>query len=528
VGASERPRIPGGRDARLNGRLAFEREITQIAARFVGLAPERFDEVMTDSLRRIAGALDVDRIALWQFTREPTELDRTHAWVRPDVAALPARATANGDFPWIVSRLLANQPVWFESPDQVPSATDRSSLLKSGTRSGAAIPLALDGVVVGSISFGALRHTRPWDEEARERIRLLAAILAHALAARRNQEELSRAVATVERLRDQLALENVQLHDQVKTLRGPRAVVAESRAVREVLTQVDSVARTHATVLLLGETGTGKELFAEAVHAGSDRRGRPMTRVNCAAIPTALMESELFGRERGAYTGALSRQIGRFEMANGSTIFLDEIGDLALEAQAKLLRIIQDRVLERLGSIRPIQVDVRIIAATNRDLRKAVAAGAFREDLYYRLNVFPISVPPLRERVDDIPVLVWTFVDEFARLFNKKIESISKEHLAALQRYPWPGNVRELRNLIERAVIMARGPRLAIEPPRPGTSAARESVMLTEVEAEHIRSVLSRVGWRIRGPGGAAILLGMKPTTLDSRMAKLGIKRPGR
>jgi transcriptional regulator with GAF, ATPase, and Fis domain len=320
----------------------------------------------------------------------------------------------------------------------------------------------------------------------------------------------------------------VQLRNEVKTLKGPQSIAAESEAVRRVLAQIESVARTSATVLLLGETGSGKQVFAEAIHAASDRSDRQMVRVNCAAIPTALIESELFGRERGAYTGALSRQVGRFELADRSTIFLDELGDLPLESQAKLLRVIQDRVVERLGSVRPIKVDVRIIAATNRDLERAVTDRTFREDLFYRLNVFPITIPPLRERVEDIPVLAWTFIDEFAKAFNKKIDSISKDSLLALQQYPWPGNVRELRNVIERAVIVAKGPRLIVETPNSGAAERRDSDTLSEVEAEHIQSVLKRVGWRVRGIGGAAELLGMRPTTLDSRMAKLGIRRPGR
>jgi transcriptional regulator with GAF, ATPase, and Fis domain len=251
-----------------------------------------------------------------------------------------------------------------------------------------------------------------------------------------------------------------------------------------------------------------------------------MVRVNCAAIPTALIESELFGREKGAYTGALARQTGRFEIADGSTIFLDEIGELPLEVQVKLLRVLQEREIERLGGTGPIKVDVRIVAATNRDLEQMVADGAFREDLYYRLNVFPIRVPPLRERPEDIPTLAWAFVDEFARALGKRIETIPKEQVIALQRYAWPGNVRELRNVIERAVIVSSGPRLVIEPPRARVVSARQAVRLDDVEREHVRTVLERTGWRIRGSGGAAELLGLKPSTLEGRMAKLGLRRP--
>jgi transcriptional regulator with GAF, ATPase, and Fis domain len=303
-------------------------------------------------------------------------------------------------------------------------------------------------------------------------------------------------------------------------------IVAESFAIRSVLEQVHQVAPTTATVLLLGETGVGKEVFAQAIHNLSPRQRRPMIRISCAAIPSALIESELFGRERGAYTGALSRQIGRFEAANGSTIFLDEIGELPPEIQVKLLRVLQERTIERLGGNQSLKVDVRVIAATNRNLEQAVANSTFREDLFYRLNVFPITVPPLRDRVEDIPSLVWSFIDDFSHAFGKNIDSLTKESLAALQRYSWPGNVRELRNVIEREMIVATGSTLTVAPPRPMASMRRAaSSKLIDVEVEHIRSVLDSCRWRVRGGGGAAERLGVKPTTLESRMARLGIAR---
>ena len=270
----------------------------------------------------------------------------------------------------------------------------------------------------------------------------------------------------LQRQRDQLALENTHLRSEVKALQLTRTIAAESPAARRVLALVEPVAATSATVLLMGETGSGKEVFAQAIHDLSKRHARPMVRVNCGAIPAALIESELFGRERGAYTGALSKQIGRFEAAEGSTIFLDEIAELPLESQVKLLRVLQDKVIERLGSTSPVKVDVRIIAATNRDLEQAVEDRTFREDLYYRLYVYPITVPPLRERREDIPLLVWAFIDEFSKSFGKTITSIAKESLTALENYSWPGNVRELRNVVERAMIVATGPRLVFEPPR--------------------------------------------------------------
>jgi DNA-binding NtrC family response regulator len=360
--------------------------------------------------------------------------------------------------------------------------------------------------------------TKPFDVEE-----VLARVGAH-VALRRTRQEVIRGAV----LRERLAQENVYLRREVRERAGS-LLVGDSPAIRALLDEVTQVAPTTATVLLLGETGTGKELVATEIHERSPRAGRPMVRVNCAAIPTALIESELFGREKGAYTGALARQAGRFEVADGSTIFLDEVGELPLEVQVKLLRVLQERQIERLGSSRPLSVDVRVVAATNRDLERAVAAGTFREDLYYRLNVFPIQVPPLRERADDIAALVHAFVDEFAATLGKRIDVIAREDLQALQRHAWPGNVRELRNAIERAVIVSAGPRLRIEVPRARTAGPRlASSRLADVEREHIRTVLERTGWRVRGRGGAAELLDLKPSTLEDRMARLELRRPGR
>jgi formate hydrogenlyase transcriptional activator len=307
---------------------------------------------------------------------------------------------------------------------------------------------------------------------------------------------------------------------------GPRLVSA-SAGMKRALEQLAQVAPTPATVLLLGETGAGKEIFAEALHARSACHAKSMVRVNCAAIPATLVESELFGRERGAYTGAVSRQIGRFEVADGSTLFLDEIGELSLDVQVKLLRVLHDRVIQRLGSTQSIKVNVRIIAATNRNLEQAMHDRTFRDDLYYRLNVFPITVPPLRERVEDIAGLAQEFVDEFAASFGKDVRAVAPESLRDLQRYSWPGNVRELRNVIERAMILATGPILTVPVPVPRqTTASRTSMTLEAVQTAHIRAILDSSNWRVRGRDGAAERLGLKPTTLEGRMAKLGLTRP--
>jgi transcriptional regulator with GAF, ATPase, and Fis domain len=307
--------------------------------------------------------------------------------------------------------------------------------------------------------------------------------------------------------------------------RGP-TVIGETEAIKRVHALIEQVAPTDSTVLLLGETGTGKERFATRIHELSARHARPMVRVNCAAIPSTLIENELFGRERGAFTDANARQIGRFEMAEHSTIFLDEIGDLPPEVQVKLLRALEHRHIERLGSPRSIPIDVRIVAATHRHLEQLVALGSFRDDLFYRLNVFPITIPPLRERLEDVPLLVRHFVEEFSAMFGKRIESVSAMSLLALQQHSWPGNVRELRNAVERAMVVATGPRLTIPVPVSLTTPQSGSMRLADVQKEHIRTVLQSVGWRIRGKGGAAERLGLRPTTLETRMARLGLFRP--
>ena len=309
-------------------------------------------------------------------------------------------------------------------------------------------------------------------------------------------------------------------------------IIGESPALKRTLKQVEIVAPTDSTVLLLGETGTGKELIARAIHNLSFRRERTLVKVNCAAIPTGLLESELFGHEKGAFTGAIAQRIGRFELANRGTIFLDEIGDIPIELQPKLLRVLQEREFERLGSTRTIHTDARLIAATNRELHNMVEQRKFREDLFYRLNVFPIYVPALRERSEDIPLLVNHFAQRFARRMNRTIETIPAETMAALTRYPWPGNIRELQNLIERAVILSHGPVLQIplKDLDNGIALRRDNGKdrtLEAAERAHILAILNETRWVLGGARGAALRLGMNRSTLQFRLKKLGIIRPG-
>jgi transcriptional regulator with GAF, ATPase, and Fis domain len=310
---------------------------------------------------------------------------------------------------------------------------------------------------------------------------------------------------------------------------APTDIVGESHSLKYVMSRVDQVASTDATVLLSGETGTGKELIARAIHRASRRRERPFVVVNCAALPAALMESELFGRERGAFTGAHASQAGRFELANRGTLFLDEVGELPLELQPKLLRVLQNGQLERLGSPRTIDVDVRIIAATNRDLYEEVRELRFRRDLFYRLNVFPLTVPSLRDRREDIPLLVKHLVDRHARVLRKTIDTVPVTVMQALEAYDWPGNIRELENVIQRAIILSRNGTLDLKDawlPRSESSTDCGCTTLIEVERRHIVHVLESCRWRIEGAGGAAQVLALKASTLRSRMLKLGIIRP--
>ncbi len=309
-------------------------------------------------------------------------------------------------------------------------------------------------------------------------------------------------------------------------------IVGRSEALRRVLRQVETVAPTDSTVLIHGETGSGKELVARAIHERSARAGRTFVKLNCAAIPSGLLESELFGHQKGAYTGAISDRVGRFELASGGTVFLDEIGEVPLELQPKLLRILQEREFERLGSSKTLRTDARLIAATNRDLEAMVEAGTFRADLFYRLNVFPIHVPPLRERPEDVPLLVRHFVQQLGRKTRKTVETIPSETMAALQRYDWPGNIRELQNLLERALILSTGPVLHVPldglRSRSGATPAVVPRTLREAEREHVLAVLESAGWVLGGPNGAAARLGLNRSTLQFRLKKLGLVRPDR
>jgi formate hydrogenlyase transcriptional activator len=399
--------------------------------------------------------------------------------------------------------------------------------------------LDVGGRVIGHI---AILDDGPMERNDRaiDLVKIFAARAAAELKRQRAETDLQAALAQVQELQKKLEAENVYLQEEIRKEHNFEEIVGNSPALLDVLRKVETVAPTDSTVLILGETGCGKELIARAIHSRSRRKHRPLVKVNCGAIPTGLVESELFGHMKGAFTGALERRVGRFELADGGTLFLDEVSELPLETQVKLLRVLQEQEFEPLGSSRTVHVNVRIIAATNRDLNKAVQEGRFRADLFYRLNVLPMTLPPLRQRRTDIPLLSSFFIDRFSRQFGKRITGATQDTMHLLSRYDWPGNIRELQNVIERAVVLCPGSLLKLGSdllPVSGDAQAEEQVLssngptsagsasLEEVEKNHILDVLKQTRWVIEGPRGAAKVLNLHPNTLRSRMKKLGIER---
>jgi formate hydrogenlyase transcriptional activator len=510
--------------ASLEEHLAFERMLANLSAKFANVVAEQVEAEIHAAQEQLRKFLDFDRSTFGEFHDDGSLV------VLSSTAAELVEPTALGPLPaqldWFLAKMREGEILQITPEDLPPEALSEAEYCRrTGLRSHLSVPLRVGGCNFGVIAFSAFRETRAWPNDLIVRLKLVGEVLAQALARKREQEKLLAAMAEIKALKNRLERENAYLQ-HASQVKAPHGLVGKSPCFLSVLEEIRQVAPTGSTVLLLGETGTGKEVLAQAIHDGSERKSRPMVKVNCAALPAALIESELFGREKGAFTGALARQAGRFEIADGSTIFLDEIGELPLELQSKLLRVLQEGEFERLGGSRTIKVDARVIAATNRPLAQAVSDGKFREDLFYRLDVFPVEVPPLRERREDIPLLSWTFVKEFGNSMGKLIDNIADESMAGLKAYSWPGNIRELRNVIERAMILAKGPTLHI---KLGHAGLRQQVAtstagtLDSVERMHITNMLDRCSWRIRGSNGAAELLGIKPTTLESRIKKLGL-----
>ena len=513
-------------DATAEELLAFERMLADLSARFANVPAEKVEFEIQLAQTKLREFLGFDRCNFGEFDQDGL-LSVISSSANDEIGPLPL-----GPFvphlPWYLSQLLAGEKIVFQSlRDKLPpeAASEAEYWQSFGLHSHLSIPLRIGGRIVGVIALAAFRETRAWPEDLIARLKLVGEVFAHAIARKREHEKLVAAMAEIKVLKDRLERENAYLQRTVQ-IRPLQGLTSHSPCFLSVVEEAAQVAQANSIVLLLGETGSGKEVLAQAIHDASSRKDRPMVKVNCAALPVSLIESELFGREKGAFTGALARQPGRFEIADGSTIFLDEVGELPLELQPKLLRVLQEGEFERLGGTKTIKVDARVIAATNRPLAQAVKEGKFREDLFYRLDVFPIEVPPLRERREDIPMLSWTFVKEFSNSMGKRVDEIADESMLALQEYHWPGNVRELRNVIERAMILNHSPRLCI---KLGRTSLRPVALkatagsLDEAERTIILQAVEQCNWRIRGSNGAAALLDIKPTTLESRIKKLGL-----
>jgi formate hydrogenlyase transcriptional activator len=490
---------------------------------------------VSDCLRRV---IEHDGSALVLYDQQ-TRRYRAHvlsfakneSFIKEGIAESGCKMPAN-------AAMAARKPATLNEKDLQTMAAESACAkywIGEGARTFCSAPLLFRDRVLGALDIGRRRE----DMFTPEEIELLGEVAKQIAIAVENAQ----AYREISELKDRLAKENLYLEEEARTEQNFGEIVGESAALRRVLKEVETVAPTGSTVLIRGETGTGKELIARALHDLSPRRERTFVKLNCAAIPTGLLESELFGHEKGAFTGAIMPKIGRFELAHQGTLFLDEVGDIPLELQPKLLRALQEQEFERLGSTRTIRVDVRLVAATNRDLARMVADGQFRSDLYYRLNVFPVVLPSLRERRDDIPMLARHFAQRFAQRMGRRIETIPTGVMDALVSYSWPGNIREMQNVIERAVILSAGPALRIPtgdllPPLPASPQAEHDgkakptvpgnapVSLADAERDHILGVLRQTDWVLGGPNGAAARLAMKRTTLQSKMKKLGISRP--
>ena len=473
------------------------------------LARKRADHQLRESEMQLSMATNAAGAGLWIM-----DLDTGHVWVTPKTRELfhfaPDAGLNVGSFYEVMHP---------EDRERVKQAVQQAIQSREYLRSEYRIVLP-DGNVRWIVALGRSFSKTPGLPE-----RLMGVSID--ITARKEMEgRLQEQLKEIERLKLQLEQENIYLRDEIMLQHRHEEIVGRSAAMKKVLAQVEQVAGAEATVLLQGETGTGKELLARTIHNLSNRKERPLITINCAVLPPTLIETELFGRERGAYTGAMTRMAGRFELADRSTLFLDEIGELSLDLQVKLLRVLEEGRFERLGSSKSLQINVRIIAATNRDLAQEVGAGRFRKDLYYRLNVFPISIPPLRERSEDVPPLVWAFAKQYEKKMGKRIDRIPRKDMDAMQRYPWPGNARELRNIVEHAMITSTGETLRLRPPQRESKEISTTGNLEDVERLHVLRILEKTGWRVTGKGGAAEILGMKRTTLQSKMKKLGIKRP--
>jgi len=509
----------------------FEQLVAEISATYVNLPANEVENTIEYGLSRIGEFLHSDRCALWKFSKDESIFQPILFWLRekkdePKFRAAIQRAKVNGMFDFAFKKWLSGEALVLNRFNNLPEEASayKQYAEESGQKSQISVPFSVAGSIYGAIVNIDSSYQNP--EEIIPRLRLIGDIFGNALQRKENEQKLLAAYAETKKLKDKIEADYQYLRDEIHNFEN---IVGESKCLKLVFSDVENVACTDTTVLITGETGTGKELIARAIHNASQRRERPLIIVNCASFSPNLIENELFGHEKGAFTDAKHRQIGRFELANGATIFLDEIGDLPLELQPKLLRVLQDGSFERLGGSRTIKTDARVIAATNQDMVELVKKGHFRRDLWYRINVFNIKIPPLRERREDIPLLVEWFIKKHSRKFGKDIKSVTSDSINSLKKYDWPGNIRELEHVVEHAIIATRGTTLHIPSSFNqiagiyNTEATKRS--LEEIERDHIVKMLEETKGKIYGSEGAADILKINPATLYSRMKKLGIKK---
>ncbi len=521
----------------LERRQRFQELIADVSSQLVISNTEQADKTVDDCLQKVCRYVGADRVTVFWLDRDEGVVRSTYTCgsaddEHDDVIALT-------EFPKLVRKLLDGEAVHIDDVNELPAAlrADKLGLERRKIRAYAAIPLIVGGDVVGITSVTLRRESRHWTKQDIDELRMVSDLFANYVYRLKSRRALDDALRGLQRATDRLEAENIYLREEIELTQGFDEIIGQSEGVLHCLRLVGQVAKTYTPVLILGETGTGKELIARAIHEHSDRSNRPLVKVNCSALPASLIESELFGYEKGAFTGADRQKRGRFDLADGSTLFLDEIGEIPIELQSKLLRVLQEGEFERLGGGKTIQVDVRIIAATNRNLAQAALQGDFRSDLFYRINTFPIELPPLRDRGDDIQLLAEHFVAVHSKTLGREISAISADMMQRLRNYSWPGNVRELESVIQRALISSNGPVLELPPALMRTEFDNgdddyprvlnvSTADLRVVERDHIIAVLESTDWKISGDQGAAAVLGIPPSTLRSKMKKLEIARP--
>ena len=515
------------KETELKKQIEFQQLVSQISTEFTGLSGAEFEEAIQNSLAVIGGYFGVDAVRLFRVSPQGDVLKIRLMWQSEHLAPQNEAIEINKmKFPKLAAYYSSGKHVLFSKFIDSPKWPQTRKILKFfGTKAGVGVPLESDKSGVDVIAMDCVMREYQWPEGTIDKVEVIGKVLLSAILRREAEAEILNGFSEIRRLKEQLQQENIYLKEEIKGIKNYDTIIGESKALKYVLFRVEQVAPTDTTVLISGETGTGKEVFCNTLHQLSLRKNKPLVKVNCAALSPTLIESELFGHEKGAFTGANEKRIGRFELADGGTILLDEVGELSLEVQAKLLRVLQEGEFERLGSSKTIKVNVRIIAATNRNLEEEVKKKRFRIDLYYRLTTFIITIPPLRDRKEDIPLLVNFLTNKLGKKLNKSVKKVPHTLMRKLVNYSWPGNVRELENVIENALIISNGEVLKAEIPEGfGLTTMRKS-KLEDLEREHIIKILESVNWQIGGKDGAAERLGLKRTTLNSKMKKLKIKK---